>query len=60
MTQNAKKCQKGLQTGLDTPVVATVNDANREFDGITSRTCRAPNPGNQESDLTKVLTKRKS
>ena len=37
------------RTGLDTPVVATVNDANREFDGVTSMTRQAPDPGNRES-----------
>ena len=37
------------RTGLDTPVVATVNDANREFGGVTSMTRRAPDPGNRES-----------
>ena len=29
--------------------VATVNDANREFGGVTSMTRRAPDPGNRES-----------
>ena len=33
----------------DAPVVATVNDANREFGGVTSMTRRAPDPGNRES-----------
>ena len=37
------------RTGLDTPVVATVNDANREFGGVTSMTRQAPDPGNRES-----------
>ena len=37
------------RSGLDTPTVATVNDANREFGGVTSMTRRAPDPGNRES-----------
>ena len=36
------------RTGLDTPIVATVNDANREFVGVNSMTRRAPDPGNRE------------
>ena len=34
---------------VDTPSVVTVNDANREFGGVTSMTRQAPDPGNRES-----------
>ena len=42
-------CTLPLPHGIEAPSVATVNNANREFDGVTSMTRRAPDPGNRES-----------
>ena len=42
-------CTPPLPHGIEAPQVATVNDANREFGGVTSMTRRAPDPGNRES-----------